>query len=283
MRDVELPEWSVVLLEVIRALVRVGLAVAALVIGRWLARTVRRLAVRALDRTDLTKSMNTIFVAAAYYGIWLIAIVASLLFLGVPSAVVLTGVGIVVVILAFSLQQSLRDLAAAVIFMLFKPFRLGDYIETKDISGTVEDIGPFATTIVKWDGKVVVLPNSQIQESGIVNFTTKPTLLTDFNVRIRYGEDVDAARRLIRELIENDARALTTPEARIPVVEEDDSWVVLNVRAGVLLGDYWDLQDSLRERIRVRLDEAGMAAPFPRADVLLAAAGEPPEAPPAAA
>ena len=92
----------------------------------------------------------------------------------------LTSVGIVIVILAFSLQQSLQDLAAAVIFMLFKPFKIGDLIETKDTTGTVEDIGPFATTLVRWDGKVVVLPNSQIQESGIINYSTKDSLVTDF-------------------------------------------------------------------------------------------------------
>lgn len=270
--DVQLPVWSEVLADLIRVLIRIGLAATALLVGRWTARTVRRLALRALGRTDLTLSMITIFVAVIYYGIWLIAVVAALLFLGVPSAVVLTCVGIVIVILAFSLQQSLRDLAAAVVFMLFKPFRLGDLIETKGTTGTVEDIGPFNTTLVRWDGKVVILPNSQIQESGITNYATKPSLVTDLAVRIRLGEDVERARRLIREELASDARVLADPPPRIPAIDEDEAGVVLNVRAGVRLADYWDVQDELREAIRRRLAHAGFSVPFPRADVHLAEA-----------
>src|SRR4051812_28653342 len=104
-------------------MIQCALAVAALVVGRWLARFARRVITRALDRTELTPSMNTILVAVAFYGIWLLTIVAALLLLGLPSGVVLTCVGIILLILVFSLQQSLRDLAAAVVFMLFKPFR----------------------------------------------------------------------------------------------------------------------------------------------------------------
>ncbi len=273
-RDVEWPTWNEILSELIRIGIRVGLALAALLVGRFLAHTVRRVGVRALDRTDLTPSMNTIFVAVAYYAIWLVALIAALLLLGVPSGVVLTSVGLVFLILAFSLQQSLQDLAAAVVFMLFKPFTLGDVIETKGTTGTVEDIGPFTTTLVRWDGMVIILPNSQIQEAGITNYSTKPSLMTDLNVRIPFGADVDEARRLIREVMADDARVQAEPIPRIPVLEEDESWVVLNVRAGVLLGDYWDLQDALRERIRVRLEEHGMAVPFPRADVHLAPSAE---------
>lgn len=275
MGRVELPAWSDVLHELIGIVIRIGIAAAALLIGRWLARAARRLVIRALNRTDLTPSMTTIFVAVAYYGIWLLAVMAALLVLGVPNGVVLTSVGIVIVILAFSLQQSLHDLAAAVIFMLFKPFKLGDLIETKGTTGTVEDIGPFSTTLACWDGKVVVLPNSQIQQSGIVNYATKSTLVTDLKVRLRFGDDIERARRLIRETLADEARVLAQPVPRIPVLGEDDSWVVLNVRAGVVLADYWDVQDALRERIRIRLEQDGIEVPYPRADVHLTDAGDP--------
>ncbi len=279
----EWPAWSEVLAELVRIGIRVGLAAAALLLGRMLAGIARKVVVRGLNRTDLTASMTTIFVAVAYYGIWLLAVMAALLFLGVPSGVVLTILGIVVVILAFSLQQSLRDLAAAVIFMLFKPFRLGDLIETKGVTGTVEDIGPFTTTLVRWDGKVVVLPNSQIQESGITNYTTKASLVTDLEVPIRFGDDVARARELIAELVATDPRTLADPPTKIPAVEEGPQGVVLNVRAGVRLADYWDLQDSLRERIRTRLEEAGIGAPYPHTEVRLTQAPPPPRNAPEAA
>lgn len=219
--------------------------------------------------------MTTILVAVVYYAIWLIAIVAALLLLGVPSAVVLTSVGVAFVILAFSLQQSLRDLAAAVLFMIFKPFRLGDLIETNGTTGTVQDIGPFTTTLATWDGKTVVWPNSQVQQAGITNYSTRPHLVTDLKVRIPFGQDPQQARTLIAQMLAEDPRVLTEPAPHIPVLDENDSWILLNVRAGVLQGDYWDLQDSLREAIRIRLDQAGMTVPYPRRDVHLAPAAHP--------
>lgn len=190
--------------------------------------------------------MTNILVAVIYYAIWLIAVVAALLLLGVPSAVVLTSVGIAFVILAFSLQQSLRDLAAAVIFMIFKPFRLGDLIDTKGTTGT-----------------------------GITNYSTKPPLMTDLTVRIPFGQGPQQARTLILQMLSDDARVLPEPAPRIPVLAEDDSWILLNVRAGVLLSDYFDLQDHLRERIRIRLEQAGLTVPYPRSDVHLTSAALP--------
>ena len=275
LRLVELPEWNVVLAELIRILTHIGLAAVALLIGRWGARAARKLAVRALNRTELTPSMTTILVAVIYYAIWLIAVVAALLLLGVPSAVVLTSVGIAFVILAFSLQQSLRDLAAAVIFMIFKPFRLGDLIDTKGTTGTVEDIGPFTTTLATWDGRAVVLPNSQVQEAGITNYSTKPHLVTDLTVRIPFGADPQQARTLILQMLADDPRVLPEPAPRIPVLAEDDSWILLNVRAAVLLSDYFDLQDTLREHIRIRLEQTGLTVPYPRRDVHLTPATRP--------
>ncbi len=280
MRPVEdLPAWSDVLAELIRVLIRIGLAGAVILVGRWLAHLVRKLMVRALERTDLTPSMATIFVAVAFYGMWLLTVMVALLVLGAPSAVVLTSVGVVFLILGISLQHSLQDLAAAVVFMLFKPFKLGDLIETTGLTGTVEDIGPFATTLVVWDGKVVVLPNSKIQESGIINYTTKDSLVTDLMIRISFGADLDRARVLISEELAGDPRVLAEPAPSLPVIEEVDSWVRLSVRVGVLVGDYWDLQNDLLERIRIRLEEDGIEVPFPQAQVHLSAA--PPASSPA--
>lgn len=280
MRPVEdLPAWSDVLAELIRVLIRIGLAGAVILVGRWLAHLVRKLMVRALERTDLTPSMATIFVAVAFYGMWLLTVMVALLVLGAPSAVVLTSVGVVFLILGISLQHSLQDLAAAVTFMLFKPFKLGDVMETTGLTGTVEDIGPFSTTLVVWDGKVVVLPNSKIQESGIINYTTKDSLVTDLMIRISFGADLDRARVLISEELAGDPRVLAEPAPSLPVIEEVDSWVRLSVRVGVLVGDYWDLQNDLLERIRIRLEEDGIEVPFPQAQVHLSAA--PPASSPA--
>jgi small conductance mechanosensitive channel len=169
--------------------------------------------------------------------------------------------------LGVALQQSLRDLAASVSFVLFKPFVVGDLIETKGVTGTVEEIQLFNTVLVRWDNRVVILPNGEIQQTGITNFTKKGVLRTDLTFGIGYGDDIATARRLIEELVLADPRVLPDPPLQILVTELGDNSVNLGVRAAVASADYWALQNDLREQIKERFDQEGITIPFPQRTV----------------
>lgn len=252
---------------VLGIVLRVGAAFLVVLIGRWLARRSRIWLARALERVTLTPSLVTLFLTATYYSVWILTIMAALIVLGVPAATVLAVVAIVVVILGVALQQSLRDLAAAVNFLLFKPFVVGDLIETKGVTGTVEEIQLFATTLVRWDNRVVILPNAEIQQAGITNFTKKQVLRTDLVFGIGYDDDIATARRLIEELVRADPRVLAEPPLQILVAELGDNSVNLGVRAAVSSADYWSLQNDLREQVKLRFDQEGITIPFPQRTV----------------
>lgn len=254
-------------MNMLSVLLRVGAAFLVVLAGRWLAGRSRQWLAQILQRAALTPSMETLFLTATYYAVWILTLMVALIALGVPATTVVAVVGIVVVVLGVALQQSLRDLAAAVNFLLFKPFQVGDLIETKGVMGTVEEIQLFATALVRWDNKVVILSNADIQQNGITNFTKKQVLRTDLVFGIGYGDDIAKARRLIEELLAADARVLRDPPAQIVVTELGDSSVNLGVRAAVRSDDYWNLMNDLREQVKLRFDQEGITIPFPQRTV----------------
>ncbi|WP_374688239.1 mechanosensitive ion channel family protein [Promineifilum sp.] len=156
-----------------RVAVRLGAAVLILLAGGVLARFGRGLVDRLMARLTLMPSMVALFLSLAYYGIWLLAILLALTALGVPIATVTTTAGAVLVVLGLALQQTLQDLAAAVIFLLFKPFEPGDAIQSGNYRGDVEEIQLFSTTLVQSDKTRVYVPNSELRKAGIINFTKR--------------------------------------------------------------------------------------------------------------
>jgi small conductance mechanosensitive channel len=248
-------------------LLSAGAAALVVLAGRWLARRSRLWLAQALTRVTLTPSMESLFMTVTYYSVWILTIMLALIILGVPASAVVTIAVIVLLVLGVALQQSLRDLAAAVNFLLFKPFVVGDLIETKGVTGTVEEIQLFATTLVRWDNRVVILPNAEIQQAGITNYTKKQVLRTDLVFGIGYGDNIATARRLIEELTLADPRVLPDPPLQILVTELGDSSVNLGVRAAVSSANYWSLQNDLREQIKLRFDQEGITIPFPQRTV----------------
>jgi small conductance mechanosensitive channel len=257
--DISLPDSF--LTDVLRVLLRVGVAILIVLAGRWLARRSRIWLAQATKRATLMPSMESLFLSVAYYSVWILTIMAALIVLGVPATAVVAVVGVALVLLGVALQQSLRDLAASVNFVLFKPFVVGDLIETKGITGTVEEIQLFTTVLVRWSNKVIILPNAEIQQNGIINYTKKGILRTELDIRISYDDDVAHARRLIEELLAVDPRVLPEPPCQVLVTDLGNTGVNLSVRAAVASADYWSLQNDLREQIKRRFDEEGITIP----------------------
>ncbi len=272
--DITLPDD--LLTNALGALLRIGAAVLVLVAGRWLARRSRRWLAHGLQRVTLTPSLEALLHTVTYAAVWILTIMAALIVLGVPVTTVLLVAVLALLVVGVALQQSLRDLAAGVNFILFKPFVVGDMIETKGFLGTVEEVQLFNTVLVLRDLKVVTMPNHQVQTSGITNYSKKGVLRTDVTFRISYGDDIAAARRIIQEVLAADARVLPDPPLRIWVKELAESSVHLRVRAAVAPANYFALQYELQERVKLRFDQEGITIPFEQQTVHLVQAPAPP-------
>jgi len=189
--------------------------------------------------------------------------------LGFPVQAVLASAGVVVVVLGVALQQSLRDLAATVNFLLFAPFKVGDTIETNGVTGTVLEIQPLSSSILRADRKTVILPNGQIQQNGIINYSKVGVLRIDMIFRISYDDDIGQARQIAQQMLDADPRVLREPHPVIIVLELGESSVNLGVRPFVKAQDYWQVEWDMNERIKLAFDAAGIAIPFPQRDIHL--------------
>lgn len=248
-------------------LINLALAILVLIIGRILARVARSATERALAKTDLTESLVTLFMTLTYYSVLLLGILVALAILGVPVSSLVAGFGIILILLGIALQQSLGNFAATVIFLLFKPFKVGDLVETAGVRGIVKEIQLFNTVFLAFDQKVVTLANASIQAAGITNFSKTGILRSDMLFGIGYEDDLAKAKQLIEELVAADERILSEPPQQIAVLELGDSSVNIGVRPFVKTEDYLNVQFDLIEKVKLRFDEARITIPYPQRDI----------------
>jgi small conductance mechanosensitive channel len=247
--------------------VRVLIAAAVLVVGRILAGLGRWAVDRLTSRPKAAKNLGPTmrkFLGQALFGvIMLMALVIALAALGVPQNVLLWGVGIVLVVLAVALSRSLGNLAATVLFIIFRPFQLGDDIETMGVRGVVEDLQLFNTVIRRFDHAVVSLPNGAIQEAGVVNHSRSGVAWAAVDVTVSYGQDLAAIRETILEVVSEDERVLDVPPPDVAVVRLGTEGVVMQAQPTVRHEDYWPALSELQQKITARLDEKGVSVAVP--------------------
>ena len=258
---------------------RVGVAILVFIFGRWLAGRARTALRLALNKTTLAPSMTRLLLLLGYYGILLITLIISLALVGFPITALLTASLIIVVILGIALQQSIANLAATIVFMLFQPFKLGELIKANNVMGTVKEIQFFSTVLVTGDNLEVTIPNAKIQGDTLLNYTRLGQLRIDFVFGVSYAANIAHVKRVLYDLLASDPRVLTDPAPFVFVEKLDDSSVNFAVRPWVKSEDYWPLQWDLPERVETRFDAEGISIPFPQRDVHLFQAAPQPQEP----
>ena len=246
---------------------KVGAAILVFLIGRWLARRARKMLGVALAKTTIPPSMARLLLLAVYYVIMLIVLIVALAIVGFPVTALLSASLIIVVILGIALQQSISNLAATIMFMLFQPFRLGEFIDANGVLGTVKEIQFLSTVLVTGDNKEVTIPNSKIQGSNMSNYTRLGKLRVDFQFGVSYADDIQKVKAVLSEILAADPRVLADPAPNIFVQALDDSSVNIAARPWVKTEDYWSLQWDIPERVKLRFDAEGITIPFPQRDV----------------
>lgn len=256
-------------LPILAWLLRLAAAIVVLLLGRRLARVVRALVSKTLHQTGLTESLVTLFTAVTYYGILLLAVMLALVLMGIPITSIVLAVGVVVVILGIALQESLSNLAATVLFLLFQPYKVGDIVQTAGVMGVIKEIQIFHTVIMTFDNKLVTAPNGKIQDSNIINYSRMGTLRADVNVQVSYGDDLRQVKQILLDILAADERVLPDPLPSVVILDFGENGILLGVRPFVNLEDYWNMQFDLRERIKARFDEVGITIPLPQRDIHL--------------
>jgi small conductance mechanosensitive channel len=244
----------------ITAVERVAEAAALLIVGYTLAVLARWLVGRLLRKREkaLGPSFTQLLRASAYYWILAIGVGAALIALGVPATFVLAIGAAVLIVLAIALQESVADLAATVIFVVFRPFKRGELVKIRDHLGVVQEILLFNTVLLLPDQSLATLPNSKIQEEGIVNYSRIGTIRAEIRLLVPYEADLDRIRRVLTGVADDEDRVLDAPAPEISIDELADIGVRITFAPAVRPDDFLSASSALRLKVKEAFQAEGI-------------------------
>ena len=247
--------------------IKVIAALAIFIIGRWVAKGFRNLTTRLMNKRDVDPTITGFVANLTYIALLAFVIIAALGQLGIQTTSFIAILGAAGLAIGLALQGSLSNFAAGFLMIIFKPFKVGDFVEAAGVAGTVEAIQIFTTTLKTPDNKTVIIPNSSVTSDNIVNWTVKGTRRVDMVFGIGYDDDIDKAKQILSDVIGKDERILKDPPLQIAVSELADSSVNFVVRPWVNIADYWGVYFDAMENVKKAFDAAGVSIPYPQQDV----------------
>ena len=249
--------------------INIAMAIAIYVIGRIVVGFILSIFRRVMAKSKYDAMLVDFLEAIISAILMLFVIVASLDQLGVDTTSLVAILGAAGLAIGLSLQDSLKNFAAGVMLLVFKPFKSGDFVEAGGTAGTVNKIGIFTSTMTTPDNKEIIVPNGAIYSGTITNFSAKETRRVDMVVGIGYDADLLKAKQVLQEMVEADPRILQEPAPTIAVAELADSSVNFVVRPWVQSADFWGVKFDFTEAVKLRFDKEGISIPFPQMDVHL--------------
>ena len=247
--------------------IRVVTAIAIFYIGRLIVSLLTRGLRKLLQKQEVDKTLETFVCNLVRAALLAFVVVAAINSLGVQTASFIAVLGAAGLAVGLALQGSLSNFAAGVLIVMFRPYKVGDWIEAAGVSGSVLEVQILTTAMKTGDNKRVIVPNSQIMGSIITNYSAHDTRRVDLVVGVSYSDDLDKVRETLKSIVAADDRILDDPAVTIAVSELADSSVNFVVRPWVRTADYWAVLFDLTETIKKRFDAESISIPFPQRDV----------------
>lgn len=243
-------------------------AALVLFLGLWLIRMVRKLVDRIFVKRDIEPSIRTFLGNLINWILKVMLFIVVVSQLGVQTSTFIAVIGAAGLAIGMSLQGSLSNFAGGVLILLFKPFRVGDYISSSTgVDGTVKVIDIFNTKLVTPQNQLVVIPNGELSNSNITNYTELGTRRTWFDIGVSYETDLRKAKTILLDIINKNEHAFSDPAPDVVVTNLGDSAINLSIRVTTNNENFWTMQEQLIISCKEALDNAGIEIPFPQADI----------------
>jgi len=242
-------------------------AIAIFIIGRWIAKAVRNGVRRMMQKTDVDPIIIGFVSSITYIALLAFVVIAALGQLGIQTTSFIAILGAAGLAIGLALQGSLANFAAGFLMIIFRPFKVGDFIEGAGVSGVVEAIHIFTTTLKTGDNKIIIIPNAKLSGDNIINYSAQETRRVDMTVGVAYDADLSVVRDVLNDIISKEERVLQEPAPLIAVAELADNSVNFVVRVWTSTGDYWGVKFAMTETIKNRFDAEGIGIPFPQRDI----------------
>ncbi len=242
---------------------RVLLALVVLAIGWWLINRVTHNLSTLIGKRLADPALQSFIGTLANIILKVLLVISAASMIGVETTSFVAAIGAAGLAIGLALQGSLANFAGGVLILLFRPFRIGDWIEAQGVAGTVDNIQIFHTVLRTGDNKTVIVPNGSLSNGIITNYNRQATRQIIYDIGINYDADLQAAKRVLTEMAE-DERVLKDPAPAVVVAGLGDSAIKMSLRVWVKTSDYWSLTFKYNEEIRDRLQAAGIEIPFPQ-------------------
>ena len=247
--------------------VKILSALLIFIIGKWAVKRVTAFTKKMMQKAKIDKTLVEFSESLIYFILLLMVVLASLNALGINTTSFLAVFGAASLAVGLALQSSLANVGAAVLIIIFRPFKVGDYISAGGASGTVEDVNLFSTIISPVDNRTIIVPNAAIIKGNITNYSNKEKRRVDHVFGIGYDDDLKLAKETLMQIMMEEERILKDPAPFVAVSELADSSVNFTTRAWVKSSDFWAVHFEMLEKVKLTFDEKGITIPYPQMDV----------------
>jgi len=249
-------------------LINIVTALAIFFIGKFVARWITNMTLKNMNKKGQIDKTLESFLSSVIYGVLLVVVsLASLSKVGVETTSFIAILGAVGLAIGLAFQSTLSNISAGVMIIIFKPIKIGEFVEAGGAMGTIEDINIFNTNMKTADNKVIIISNSNIIGGNITNFSRKDTRRVDITFGIGYDDDLKLAKQTLLDILNEDKRILQDPVPFVAVGELADSSVNFVTRSWVNSADYWGVYFDTMEKVKLVFDEKGISIPYPQMDV----------------
>lgn len=247
--------------------IKLALAIVVLIVGLLVVKALVNGLRHVLEKKNTDESLRGFLLSMAGISLKIMLYIAVIGMLGVQTTSFIAVLGAAGLAVGMALSGTLQNFAGGVMILIFKPFKVGDFIDAQGHSGTVNEIQIFNTILKTPDNKTIIIPNGGLANGSMTNYSTEPTRRVDWTIGIGYGDDADKAQEVIRKMMEADSRILKDPAPFVEVSELADSSVNFAARAWVNAADYWGVYFDMNKNVYKTFDKEGLNIPFPQMDV----------------
>lgn len=246
---------------------KIAYAVVILIIGLLIIKGIANLFKKVLKKQKVDVSLRGFLTSVVGVTLKILLIITVISMLGVQMTSFIAIIGAAGLAVGLALQGSLANFAGGVLILLFKPYKVGDYIEAQGHTGIVKNIQIFNTTLKTLDNKLVIIPNGPLSNGSVVNYTAEPIRRVDLTFGIGYDDDIGKAKKVLQKIIDSNKTILKEPESFVRVGELGASSVDFTVRAWGKTEDYWDIYFYMQESVKEEFDKNNISIPYPQTDV----------------
>ncbi|TPH15586.1 mechanosensitive ion channel family protein [Litorilituus lipolyticus] len=248
---------------------KLALAILTLIIGLWIISGISKVLVLSMERSKVDPTLIPFVNSLISWTLKLLLFISVASMIGIATTSFIAVLGAAGLAIGLALQGSLSNFAGGVLIMIFKPYKVGDLIESQGHFGEVKEVQIFNTILLSPQSKRIIIPNGAVSNGSIINFTAEGKIRVDMTIGIAYDADIDLAKKVLLGVLENNSKVMKTPAPFVGVSEMADSSVNLAVRPHCLPEHYWDVYFEVNEEIKKTLDSNNISIPFPQRDVHL--------------